>query len=212
MVRTHHAMRILLAWFVFQVALFAAAVADAEEPVALNDSVRYARATSSGWMHRQAFVANTEETISDGTNQFCFAYGSLVIVKAEDAAGECCWGMGTNDMTMGDYASETAGYVTDANGPDGPGACFDVADGERVAEVSLYQTAWSAPGAREGLCSVGELSPTKDFVRRPCRVNGDCASGTCETGLTEDVRRKYGCLRLRCMMADVGYLTVRTGR
>jgi hypothetical protein len=145
--------------------------------------------------------ANTLETLlrqTGSTVPACFGWGSLAVFEADGGNCGCLWSM-TSTFAVGALNTESAYDLTDANGPDGAGAGFFLRNsGGPVSQVVQHAVVYSAPGARSGLCSVSEVDPTRSIVYRPCRVDGDCPSGTCRTAPTAGDPERLGCAMLRC--------------
>ena len=148
----------------------------AQQPWVISKTASYTR---SGMMVRgHAFpVATgatrtfTVDTAGVGDPEL-IQFGSLVVIQCQDEV-DFCWSMSAaGDITIG--VGATGGDVTDANGPNGIGACF------RIPPNSWRdQTLWrghfrpvNTVARRSGICS----------DRRPCRIDGDCLSGTCTVG------------------------------
>jgi hypothetical protein len=90
-----------------------------------------------------------------------------------------CWTQ-TATLTVS-TTSNLVGSITDANGPDGPGACFFAPAGIPVTDMPMRQMFSSSNdiGARSGVCIAGTTAISNSW---PCRVDGDCpSSATCST-------------------------------
>lgn len=94
-----------------------------------------------------------------------------------------CWTQ-TATLTVS-TTSNLVGILTDANGPDGPGACFMAPAGVPVTDMPL-RTAFDAStdvGYRAGACINQANTKNNGW---PCRVDGDCpttTSGNCSTAI-----------------------------
>lgn len=99
-----------------------------------------------------------------------------------------CWTQ-TATLTVS-TTSNLIGILTDANGPDGPGACFLAPAGVPVTDMPMRQMFDSSTdiGYRDGVCINGTTARSNIW---PCRVDGDCPnSATCSTSASNGVTAK----------------------
>lgn len=88
-----------------------------------------------------------------------------------------CWTQ-TATLTVS-TTSNLVGILTDANGPDGPGACFLAPAGVPVTDMPLRSAFDSSTdvGYRAGACINQALTKNNGW---PCRVDGDCPTSTAD--------------------------------
>lgn len=163
----------------------------------------YQAAGSPAAARRQVLTAAdtaTALTLSD-ERPACFAFGSLVVLKAKGGEVVGVYSMTSTITFAGAVESSGALSVVDANGPDGDGAGFTLAPGESKDTVPTFDRVYRRPGARSGVCSGRQVGPGGHSRMVPCRVNGDCteagAGATCDTASDEAGRlqslRAQGC-------------------
>lgn len=183
-------------------------------PAAYGSGGNYSSARGSAWGTKRILTtANTKYVVRTSTTttnaDVCLDYEELVVLKADGGNATCCWSM-TSTLTLAtakSYDSAQTWVITDANDPatggsyTAQGACFDLANGERVDQVPRYQHLSSAPGRRTGMCSSAVSREYTAWLPTtyPCRTNTDCPTGggTCDT-TTDLTQRLAGCAFLVC--------------
>jgi len=136
-------------------------------------------------------------------------WGSVVVATSTSASSATCCLTMTDDTTIGDQTDVDArSDVTDANGPDGRGACFSILPDSRRDVVPIRGLMLSKPGARTGVCtSPSNHSRSLGHVYPPCRVDADCptagagAAATCDTSPSSRLEARTGVM-IQCRSAE----------
>lgn len=166
----------------------------------------YANIGIPTWGTRMAITAaDTAYDVADGANKACFAYKTVVVVKASGGEIACAWTQDAGVTFTGNVDSANACDITDAAGYDGPGACFMLADKERVDQTPWFLS-YRKPGDRmTGVCNGTAIAPGGAVVYVSCDADADCtgagAGTTCDLTLDgTDMRHleQQGCLFLTC--------------
>lgn len=174
--------------------------ANSTAPISRNSPV-FARVGGSFWGQLVSIpTAGTEVVVVDeSSNPQMFDWDTGVSIQATDELIGC-WSLAPlSDVDI----SVTTGLVTDANGDDGIGNCFLVPGSRVQFDQKPQRGMFGWPGAilnRTGICSTES---------RPCRVDGDCVSGTCATSPAKDPSAFTGAYLILVSATDTNSAFVR---
>lgn len=173
----------------------------------------YGGSLGATWGIRQIFTADdtTEPIQYDGSddddNPACFAWGSMVVIRAADGEFSCVWSM-SSTITVGVIDSGQECTVTSTGtSRSGPTGCFQISDTEKVDQTPTAVFVTKLPNARtRGICTGSVRAPAAaGSVYLGCRAHADCteagATGTCDLSLSAADKTRLmqkGCAMLLC--------------